>query len=206
MRPVAGVIDGTFEVIETLDVGLARIRETAGREHDELRLNRCAVGRRHRPAPRTLVEHRALDVGVELDVPAQIKPVSDVVGVFQNLRLRCVALAPVPFLLELFRERIGILHALDVATRTGIAIPVPGAADAAALLVDSRRETEPAQTVQHVHAGETRADDDHVVGFRGRRRIRLRWRHRLALPRCFLLLWASIRSRIRKRKGQIGRL
>ncbi len=33
--------------------------------------------------------------------------------------------------------------------------------------IDARRETEPAQAVQHVHAGKARADDDHVVGFRG---------------------------------------
>ena len=81
------------------------------------------------------------DAGVELDIGAQIEAVGDVVGVFQNLRLRRVALAPVPFLLQFVGERIGILHALDVAARAGIAVPVPGAADAAALLVDPRRQS-----------------------------------------------------------------
>src|ERR1035441_8516609 len=61
------------------------------------------------------------------------------VGVFQNLGLRRVTFAPVPFLLQFVGERIGILHALDIAARPGITVPVPGAADIAALLVDPPR-------------------------------------------------------------------
>ena len=98
-------------------------------------VDRLAVGgRRPTTAIGRLVEHGALDAGVELDVRPQVEAVGDMVGVFQNLRLRRVALAPVPFLLQFFGERIGILHALDVAARAGIAVPVPGAADARALL------------------------------------------------------------------------
>jgi len=78
--------------------------------------------------------------------------------------LRRVALAPVPFLLQFVRERIGILHAFDVAARPGIAVPVPGAADIATLLIDPHREPLPAQFVQHVHAGKTGAGHDDVVG------------------------------------------
>jgi hypothetical protein len=48
------------------------------------------------------------------------------------------------------------------ATRTGIAVPVPGAADAATGLEHPRRKAEPAQAVQHVHSGKARADDDGV--------------------------------------------
>jgi hypothetical protein len=68
--------------------------------------------------------------GLELDVAPQVVAVGDVVGVFQDLGLGGVALGPLPFLLELGRELVGILHALDVAARAGIAVPVPGAADA----------------------------------------------------------------------------
>ena len=46
----------------------------------------------------------------------------------------------------------------------GIAVPVPRAADAAAGFIDPRGKAEPAQAVQHIHAGETRADDDGVEG------------------------------------------
>ncbi|MEJ7720541.1 MAG: hypothetical protein WKF58_08890 [Ilumatobacteraceae bacterium] len=66
---------------------------------------------------------------VELDVPAEIEPVGDVVGVAQDLGLRGVALAPLPLLLQVVVERVRVVHALDVAAGAGIAVPVPGAAD-----------------------------------------------------------------------------
>src|SRR5229473_7392567 len=87
------------------------------------------------------------------------------VGVSQNFVLRRVALAPVPFLLQFVRERIGILHALDVAACPRVAVPVPGAADVAALLIDPHRQSLPAQSVQHVHSGKARADYDDIVSF-----------------------------------------
>ena len=163
MRPVAGVVDLALELTETLDVGHPRVRQAAGSEHDEFRHHCLAVGSRDRPHAGRFVERGAFDAGVELDVGPQVETIRDVVGVFQNLRLRRVALAPVPFLLQLFGERIGILHALDVAARAGIAVPVPRAADARALLKDARRHPLPAQPVQHVHAGKARTDHDDVV-------------------------------------------
>src|SRR3979490_699292 len=111
-----------------------------------------------------LIERGTFDPRAELDVGAEIKTVGGVVGVLQDLRLRRVALAPVPFLLQLLRERIGILHAFDIAACAGIAVPVPGAADIAALLVDPDRQSQPAQFMQHVHSGKTRADHDDIVG------------------------------------------
>ena len=94
---------------------------------------------------------------------AQVEPVGDVVRVLEDLGLRRVALGPLPLLLELVGELVRVLHALDVAARARIAVPVPGAAHAAARLEHARREPEPAQPVQHVHAGEARADDHDVV-------------------------------------------
>ncbi len=44
----------------------------------------------------------------------------------------------------------------------GIAVPVPGAADAVARLEDARREPELAQAVEHVEPGEPGPDDDRV--------------------------------------------
>ena len=80
---------------------------------------------------------------VELDVAAQVEAVGDVVDVAQDLRLGGVALGPVPLLLELVGERVRVVQALDVAARARVAVPVPGAADAVAGLVDARREPEP---------------------------------------------------------------
>ena len=104
------------------------------------------------------------DAGVELNVLAQIETIGNVVGVAKDFRLRRVFFRPVPLLIEFFGERKGILHALDVAARAGIAVPVPGAADAAAGLIDPRVEAEPAQPMQHVHAGEAGADNDGIEG------------------------------------------
>ena len=109
---------------------------------------------------------RRLHARVELDVAAQVEAVGDVVGVAQDLGLGGVALAPLPLLLQLVGELVGVLHALDVAARARIAVPVPGAADAAAGLEHARREAHAAQPVQHVDAGEAGADDHRVkVGF-----------------------------------------
>src|SRR5262245_13396189 len=127
MRPMAGVVDLALETVEAFDVGDARIRQTAGREHDEFCRYRLAVRGRDLPNIAALVEFGALNTGVELDVAPQVKTIGDVVRIFQDLRLRGLALAPVPLLLQFIGEGIGILHALDVATRAGIAIPVPGA-------------------------------------------------------------------------------
>ena len=74
------------------------------------------------------------------DVAAQVEAVGHVVGVAQELGLGGVALAPLPLLLQRLVELVGVLHALHVAARTGIAVPVPGAADAAAGLEHARGE------------------------------------------------------------------
>src|SRR5450631_43044 len=164
MRPVTGVIDLALEIGEALDIRHPRIRQAAGGEHDMFCRDGLAVGSGDLPYIGALVENSPIDAGVELDIATEIKTVGDVIGVLQDLGLRRVALAPVPILLQLVRERIGILHALDIAACAGIAIPVPGTADIAALLVDLDGQSQSAQFVQHVHSGKTRADHDDIVG------------------------------------------
>ena len=182
VRPVPGVIDLAGKVRETLEVRHAGIGQAARRQHDELRPHGLSVRRRDRPVPCALVEHRALHAGIELDIRAEIEAIRDVVGIAQDFRLRRIALAPFPLLLQFVGEGIGILHAFDIAARAGIAVPVPGATDVAALLEHPRRQSEPAQPMQHVHAGKAGADNDDVV-FAGLRRalaegVRLAGRHR----------------------------
>ena len=84
--------------------------------------------------------------------------------VAQDLRLGGVALGPAPLLLELVGEGVGVVQALDVAAGARVAVPEPGAADAAAGLEDARRQPQAAQAVEHVQAGEAGADDDNVEG------------------------------------------
>ena len=92
----------------------------------------------------------------------QIEAVGDVIDVAQDLRLRAVALGPLPFLLQLVGERVRVLQAFDVAAAARIAVPEPGAADAAAGLEGAHLQAELAQAVDGVEAADARADDDGV--------------------------------------------
>ena len=57
--------------------------------------------------------------GVELDVAPEVEAVGDMVDVPEDLGLGRIPLAPVPFLLELGREGVRVLEALDVAAGPG---------------------------------------------------------------------------------------
>ena len=81
---------------------------------------------------------------IELNVAAQLEAVGDVVGVTQDLRLRRIALGPNPLLLQLLRELVRILHALNVAACARVAVPIPGATDAASGLEDTHGKAHPA--------------------------------------------------------------
>ena len=157
MRPFAGVIDGPAKILDALEGRTIRCRQAADRHDHELRPDPVAAIGLDLPDFCLLVEGRRGDAGVEHDMPAQIETVGDVVGISEDFGLRRIFLRPVPFLVQFFGERERILHALDIATRAGIAIPVPGAADAAAGLEHDGRKAEPAQTMQHIHAGKTGA-------------------------------------------------
>jgi hypothetical protein len=104
-----------------------------------------------------------LDRCLELDGVAKVKSIGYVIRVSQNLGLPRVPLGPVPLLLEILIELIGVLHALYVAPSARIPVPVPGAADASRTLVDTRVEAELAHPMQHVHARESGANNDHVM-------------------------------------------
>ena len=208
MRPVTGVINLAPEVRETLDVRRPRVRQAAGGENDMFRGHGLAVGCRHRPGIGAFIEQRPIDAGIELNIRTQVEPVSDMIGVSQNLGLRRVAFAPVPFLLQFIGKRIGILHAFDIAARPGIAVPVPGAPDIATLLINPDRQPDPAQPVQHVHSGKACADHDDIIGFHAgwmaSAGYGLHGGHLFALPRISFVLPTNILPAAQKRKRQNG--
>src|SRR5260370_40039115 len=84
------------------------------------------------------------------------------VDVTQDLRLRAVALGPMPFLLQLVGKGIRILHALDVTATAWIAVPVPSAADAGTGLEGAHSEAEFTQSINRVETADTSADDDRI--------------------------------------------
>ena len=111
----------------------------------------------HAPAIGGLVVMRGDDAGVEADVALQVEPVGDMVEVAQDLRLAGIALGPFPLAHQLGREGVPVDVAFGIAARAGIAVPVPGAADAAAGFQHLHRQAETvAQAEQLVEARETR--------------------------------------------------
>src|SRR5258708_37266527 len=85
------------------------------------------------------------------------------VDVTQDLRLRAVALRPMPFLLQLVRKGIRILHAFDVAATPWIAVPVPGAANAGAGFEYPHFEAEFTQSINRVETADPGAGDDLIT-------------------------------------------
>ena len=163
MRPFAGVIDRPVEILGPLEGRTVRRRQAADRHDAEFCGDLVAAIGLDLPAFGSLVEGRCNHACVEHDLPPQIEAIRDMVGIAKDFGLRRIFLRPAPFLVQLFREREGILQAFDIAARAWIAVPVPGAANAAAGLEHLCRKAEPSQTMQHVHAGKARADDDGVV-------------------------------------------
>ena len=162
MGPGAGVIPGTFETVQAVEGRAIDGREAPG-GHDAIggAKPRAVLGG-NPPASCRVVEDGFGDRRLESDVAAEVEAVRDVLQIAQDFRLPRIAFGPPPLLLELVGELVGILDAIGIAAGAGIAVPVPGTADAAAPLEDLYREPHPAQAMKHVEAGEACADDDRV--------------------------------------------
>src|SRR5262249_901059 len=111
---------------------------------------------------------RRLDTGPEADVTTEPVLVRDVAQVAKDLGLCRVALRPLPLLLQLGIEAVGVVEALDVAARTGVAVPVPRAPDVAGALQRQGREAERAEPVGRVETGDPSAPGpDVALGIHG---------------------------------------
>ena len=163
--PVVRVIDLAAETAGTLDVDRFRQRQAAGGHHVEAAGDFVARAGTDVPAPGRGIPGGSLDAGGEADVPAQIVLVGHVVGVGEDLGLRGVLLRPLPLALELRVEAVRVIDRHDVAAGAGVAVPVPGAADAVGGLEHHGGESEAAQAVQHVEPGES-GPDHHDVNVR----------------------------------------
>src|SRR3984893_5249465 len=162
MRPFASVEGSAFKGLDTGKIGHASRREAAGRHHNVAGNDSLAGARMHPPTCAGLVEDRGVDARVEGYEAAEVKPVGDMVRIAENFRLRGKQLAPLPVPLQFLREAERILHALDVATGAGIAVPVPGAANTATGLKGAHGKTELAEAMQQIKAGEASTDDEDV--------------------------------------------
>src|SRR5437763_7114746 len=134
--------------LKTLRTGEARRpgrRKSSCRHDAKWRGRGIAFVSLYHPCVCLAVEDRLFDPSVELDVSREVEPVSYMVDVAQDLRLRAVALGPMPSLLQLVGERVRVLHALDIAATPWIAFqyhvpPTPLPASKARTLRPSLRK------------------------------------------------------------------
>src|SRR5262249_32883757 len=105
---------------------------------------------------------RCRNAAAELDVAAQIELVGDMVQIAFGLGLRREMLLPVPFLEQFRRKRVAVGPALGIEAGAGIAVPVPGAADASTIFEYPHLQPELAELVQLIEARNAGADDDRV--------------------------------------------
>src|SRR5215510_13778220 len=94
------------------------------------------------------------------------------VDVTQDFGLSTVAFGPMPFLLQLVRERIGVFQTFDVAAASRIAVPVPGPANSIAGLEGAQLETELTQAVDRVETADASTHDDRIKSAYVYRRFR----------------------------------
>src|ERR1700756_3705287 len=152
----------SLEALQTSVIRRPRCREIARRHDAEARGRGVTFVGLYRPCVCLAVEDRLFDPSVELDVAPEVEAVSHMVDVTQDLGLRAVALGPTPFLLQLVREGIRVLHAFDVAATPWVAVPIPGAANAATGLEATHFEAEFAQAIDRVETADSGADDDRI--------------------------------------------
>ena len=122
----------------------------------------AAVLQHDLPASRLFAVVRRSDPTIQLDIAPQIELVSNVIEVTLGLGLGSEVLLPIPFLEKFFRERVTVSPALGVKSRTGIAVPVPRAANPTAGFKDPHAQTELAQFIELVKAGDAGAYDNRV--------------------------------------------
>src|SRR5713101_8671590 len=152
----------SLEALQTRVVRRPRRRKIARRHDAKARSRGITFIGLHRPRARLTIEVRLLDPSVELDVAPEVKAVGHMVDVTQDLGLRAVALGPMPFLLQVLRKGIRILHAFDVAATPGIAVPVPSPANAGAGLEGAHFEAEFAQSINRVETAHSSANDNRI--------------------------------------------
>jgi hypothetical protein len=139
LGPAARVVRLPREVLAARHVGELRHRQHAGGGDQVPRPDLEPVRRTDRPGRRALVPDRGGDPAVQPDVPPQPELVGHVVEVPFGLRLPGELFRPVPLLPQFRREQVTVGVALRVEPAAGVAVPVPGAADPAALLQQQHR-------------------------------------------------------------------
>ena len=155
----------------TLKRRLARVtrcfcgRQLPDTHHQKLRGPCLPIFCGDSPARRLLIVPGLRHAGVELDVLAQVEAVSNMVDVFQNLRLRGIALSPAPLLLQFGGKAVRIVITFHITARTGITVVIPDPAHAGSGFQHRHLFTHTAQAIQRPQPGKSGADDHCVHHF-----------------------------------------
>ncbi len=161
--PGVGVHEGAREAVAPGNVGDVGLREEPKRRHQVAARECLARARLHLPELALIVEHRARHFSVQLDVAAQVEAVDDVVEILLDVGLLQIASGPVPLLQQVLVEGVAVDETFGVGLSAGVAVEIPGAANAAALL--ERPDLEPkliAQLVKHINAAKPGADNNRI--------------------------------------------
>ncbi len=132
--PAAGVEGVTLETVDALNPGQLRPIQRPVGHHDEPRAHPIVAVGGNDPPALVLAPRERFDLRLKACVAIQIELLADTPRMRQDFRRIRVLL---------FRDITGFLEQrqidvrLDIALRAGIAVPVPGAAEVAALLDDA---------------------------------------------------------------------
>ena len=142
LREAAGVVPLALEILQALElrnVGVERVPTAAMRKRavTSSPLSVCTV---HRVG--ALIEFGAGYPRVKLHVALQVMTFSDMLKIAQDLRLLRIAFGPFPLLKQLFVPGEAIDVGLGIATRAGVTVPVPGAANSFTGFVNSYLQSE----------------------------------------------------------------
>ena len=132
--PAAGVEGVALEVLEAGDAGELRHVQRPGAHGEELRRELVAAVGADDPRVTVVVPLQVRDLGVEQRVVVEAELLPDALAVLEDLgRVGVLLGGHVPGLLE----QRHVHEARRVALGAGVAVPVPGAAEVAALLDDA---------------------------------------------------------------------
>jgi hypothetical protein len=98
-----------------------------------------------------------------LHVAFQIVALGDMLEIPQDLGLLGITFGPFPVLQKLLVPGEAINVGVGIATRSGVAVPVPGAANGLTFFINPHLQSQfVPQRLQHMHAGKTCADHNGI--------------------------------------------
>ena len=163
MGPFPSVVPIAFKPLEARNVRNICVRQTAHRGDEKPSAKHLAALGRDHPLVRVFIERCAGHRGVQLDVAPQVELVGHKVEVAADLVMVRVSLCPLPFLLKLRRERVGVVVTLRIAARPRVAVPIPRAPDAARLVQHAHAKPHLiAQLMQRIKPRKAGTHDDHI--------------------------------------------